>query len=103
MASLATLLRPRRETQEVEATPVVQEQASRTRYLNPRSKTFRSSVPEAEDTGFAAITNIQSPVNLPFDMPWEVLGYMEVLAHWDPDFSAAVDRDWETGVFSLWN
>lgn len=93
MASIATLLRPRKEEVETPAALTVAESPMRTRTLDPRiSKTIRSSIPDGEDTVFAAISNIQSPERLPFDMPWEILEYMEVLASWDPDFSSAVDN-----------
>lgn len=91
MASLISLIRPRRE--ETTSDLYLPEPASRVRTLDPRiSKTIRSSVPDGEDTIFSALSNIQSPESLPFDMPWEILEYMEVLASWDPDFSSAVDN-----------
>lgn len=96
MASLATLLRPRREIEQTEplALSVAEPPVFPTQVLDGRlsTKSIRSSIPESENTVFSALSNIQSPESLPFDMPWQILDYMEVLASWDPDFSTAVDN-----------
>lgn len=87
MATLTEIFRPSRV---IERAPVEPEAAKQPMRLTwPLGKSLGSIVDAS--TSLGSFSNL-APEKLPFDMPWEVLNYVEYLSYWNQDFSAAVDN-----------
>ncbi len=48
--------------------------------------------PEATDAGAAFLSLANYYRRLPYDMPWQILEYLEILSRFNPDFAQAVDN-----------
>lgn len=88
MASLLELLRPSRQVP-VESNGHSKEPERPLRMAIQAGKALSALTDRLPNDSF--MSGI-SPENLPFDMPWEVLQYVEYLSYWNQDYSAAVDN-----------
>lgn len=87
MPALLDLFRPSRLTS-VSELPAVQLSNK-----SPNRVSLAKALSAVYDRGTmdSFITGI-SPENLPFNMPWEILEYVEYLSYWNADYSTAVDN-----------
>lgn len=87
MTTLLDLFRPSRATPQVTVQP---EKVSPSRLTFPIGKALEGMYDRI--SGLGEMVGGLAPEKLPFDMPWEVLEYVEYLSYWNADYATAVDN-----------
>lgn len=87
MASLLELFRPSTRSPQLTVEP---EKAGPSRLTFPLGKSLDTLYDRI--SGLGDMIGGLAPEKLPFDMPWEVLDYVEYLSYWNADYSTAVDN-----------